>query len=125
MFDRWRSPGDEEFTNIPALPPGNINVEDQVSLPIPNATIMNQYDMYNRSDIRVADTDFIRCRNLSLQYDLPKHIIENLHARRISLSVSMTNPFMIVFDKKWAGMDPETGSWPSRRTVSFSLGVNF
>ena len=82
-------------------------------------------DRYNLADIRVADTDFIRCTQLSLNYQFGEKILQAIHANSLILGVSMSNPFMIVFDKKWEGIDPETGGWPTRRTMSLSLSVAF
>lgn len=125
LFNRWRKPGDEKLTNIPSIPPGNLNYADQVKLPTVNSASFSPYTLYNQSDIRVADSDFIRCRQLSLQYDLPAQFIQKIYAKRVSLSASLTNPFLIALDDKWEGKDPETGTWPARRTVSFSLGLTF
>ena len=83
---------------------------------------MSPYAMYNQSDLRVADTDFIRCRQISLQYDLPDAWVNKIG---VSISWSMSNPFMIAFDKAWEGRDPETANWHARRTVSCSLTLNF
>ena len=52
-------------------------------------------------------------------------MLRTLHMKDLRLSASMANPFMIVFDKKWEGLDPETGGWPNRRTMSLSLNVTF
>ena len=81
--------------------------------------------MYNFSDIRVANTDFIRCRSLSFSYDFTGKSLRKMGLGYLRLSASMTNPFMGVSDKKWDGLDPETGDWPARRITSFSLSVMF
>ena len=124
MLDRWRKSGDEDHTDIPAIPTGYTNGRMQM---LPTATILTEYiyKMYNQSDVRVADTDFIRCRQLALQYDLPRKVSDLVHLRRISFSASMSNPFFIAFDKKWEGRDPETADWPARKSISFSLSLNF
>ena len=81
--------------------------------------------MYNQSNVRVANTDFIRCRQLSLSYDFEGEWKENIGIRHMSVNASMSNPFMWVSDKKWDGLDPETGNWPARRITSLSLHVIF
>ncbi len=81
--------------------------------------------MYNNSDIRVANTDFIRCRSLSLSYDFTGKWLNKMGLSYLSMKASMTNPFMWVSDKKWDGLDPETGNWPARRVTSLSLQVRF
>ena len=126
LKDRWQKPGDEARTNIPAIPHGNMN-RLNVSHPHPGTSppSIGPYTMYNTSDIRVADADFIRCRNLSLSYDLPAELLKKLYLKRFSLSASMSNPFLIAFDKDWRGYDPETVGWPARRTTSLSLNMTF
>lgn len=37
----------------------------------------------------------------------------------------MTNPFLWARDKKWKGIDPETGNWPTRRITSLSIQAMF
>ena len=83
------------------------------------------YDMYNNSDLRVANTDFIRCRSLSLSYDFTSSVLSALHLSRLTLKASMTNPFLWARDKKWKGIDPETGNWPTRRITSLSIQAMF
>ena len=124
LFDRWRKPGDEKKTNIPAIPGGNPN-ETRINLPLESNVMMSLYDMYNQSDIRVANMDFIRCRSLQLQWYLPTAFLKQLKVRQASISASLSNPFFIAFDKEWEGRDPETADWPARRTVSCSLSVVF
>lgn len=124
LFDRWRKPGDEKNTNIPSIPVGNSN-EMAIQLPINGTTYVSPYTMYNQSDLRVADMDFIRCRTISLQYDLPDIWVNKIGVKRASVNASLSNPFFIAFDKAWKGRDPETANWPARRTVSCSLTLNF
>lgn len=125
MFDRWRVPGDELRTDIPSIPVGNPN-DLNVSLNYGNASYWTSvYDMYNRSTARIADTDFIRCRSISLQYDVNKSFLSRLGIRNAYVTASLTNPFFIAFDSKWDGRDPETSSWPARRSLSLSLNLAF
>lgn len=123
LLKRWRNPGDETTTIYPSLPGRGDN--DIIELPTTTFIITNRYTQYNFSDIRVADTDLIRCRQLSLTYTLENNLLQSLHIKNLSFSLSMANPFMIAFDKDWEGMDPETGGWPSRRTTSLSLNITF
>ena len=81
--------------------------------------------MYNQSTARIASTDFIRCRSISLQYDLPKEFINKLGMINAYVTATLTNPFVIAFDDRWEGRDPETMSWPTRRTFAISLSLSF
>lgn len=122
LFKRWRKPGDENITNIPSIPAGNPN---SMSTTLPTGEKLNPYDMYNQSDLRVAKTDFIRCRMISLHYYLPSGWLKKIGIRQSSFSLSLSNPFFIAFDEKWDGRDPETANWPARRTASCSLSFSF
>ena len=121
LLNRWRNPGDE--TIYPSLPGRGSTTE--LRLPTSGGTYKSPYQMYNMANIRVADTDLIRCTQLSLSYQFGEQVLRVLHVRNLNLSASMANPFMIVFDKKWKGIDPETGGWPTRRTMSLSLSAAF
>ena len=126
LNDRWKQPGDE--TDIPSLPGTGL---DDVYIPgvknpeLPYIRGGNRYDLYNLSNARVANTDFIRCRQLSLSYDFKGDWMSRVGLSYLQLKASMTNPFMWVSDKKWDGLDPETGDWPTRRVTSVSLQVMF
>lgn len=122
LIGRWRKPGD--VTDIPSIPTSSAYID------LPNTAQVTStegrlYDMYNHSDVRVANTDFIRCRSLSLSYDFTSSILSSLGLSRLTLKASMTNPFLWARDKKWKGIDPETGSWPTRRMTSLSVQAMF
>ncbi|MBO9632452.1 MAG: SusC/RagA family TonB-linked outer membrane protein [Chitinophagaceae bacterium] len=122
LLNRWKQPGDEAFTNIPSIPAGNPN-RMYVYLPTISNTAMSPYDMYNSSDLRVGDIDFIRCRQISAAYDLPQNLVKRIYSKRLNIAFSLVNPFLYTFDKSWDGYDPETGGWPARRTASLSINL--
>ena len=41
--------------------------------------------MYNNSDLRVASTDFIRCRSLALSYEFSQKWLSRIAAQRLLL----------------------------------------
>jgi TonB-linked SusC/RagA family outer membrane protein len=122
---RWRNPGDELHTDVPSIP----GERQEIFLPDRpaemNGSQKNIYEMYNRSTAQLAKGDYIRCSNIALSYDLPESVLDRIGVRRVALSASMGNPFVIAFDKKWDGRDPESGSWPARRIASLGLNVSF
>lgn len=122
LINRWKRPGDETSTNIPSLPGTG---DSFVYIPTLNPTSSNPYTLYNLSDIRTADASFIRCRQLSLNYDFSSVLIHKLGVKKLALNLSTTNPFFFDFDEKWNGIDPETGGWPARKTTSLSVNLNF
>ena len=122
LMDRWRKSGD--ITDVPSIPTASA----YITLPNTAQVASSEgrlYEMYNYSDVRVASTDFIRCRSISLSYDFTSNILSSLGLSRLTLKGSMTNPFLWARDKKWKGIDPETGSWPTRRITSLSIQAMF
>lgn len=124
LMNRWKQSGDD--TIYPTLP--SSTQKETIYLPETKTSTeqrMSCYVMYNLSDIRVANTDFIRCRSLSLSYEVTGQWMKKIGLGYMQVQASMANPFMWVSDKKWDGLDPETGDWPARRTTSLSLQVMF
>lgn len=123
LKERWQHPGDEVNTDVPVIPPGNPRYYE-LRLPQLNAaTVLTPYTMYNSSDYMVGNADFIRCRQVSLNYEFAQSVVERIHIKRLSTALSLTNPFLITFDKKWRGYDPETAGWPARRMASLSFNM--
>jgi hypothetical protein len=89
--------------------------------------------VYTQSTRFMESGDFIRLKNVSLSYDLPKSMVKNLGVR---LFVSGTNLATIT---KYKGIDPESssvsgadtalgidyGSYPNARTYTFGLNLTF
>ena len=124
LLDRWKQPGDELHTIYPSMPDRDKAME-MLNIPNFKNEYISPYEAYNLSDIRVAKGDFIRCRQISLGYAFQHKLLRVMHLSHLSLNASMTNPFLITFDKKWHGYDPETGGWPARKTYSIALNVTF
>lgn len=123
LLDRWRKPGDEAFTSIPALPhPGNSGALN----PFYNfTTTIYPYDAWSNSDARVVNSSYLRCNNIMLSYTLPQNRISRF-AQNISCSISVSNPFQIV-SKDFHGRDPEvaSGKQPLSKNYSLSVNMNF
>ncbi|ACU60521.1 TonB-dependent receptor plug [Chitinophaga pinensis DSM 2588] len=123
LKERWQHPGDELNTNVPVIPPGNPRYYELTLPQLNKSTTLTPYTLYNASDYMVGNADFIRCRQMSLNYEFTQSILERIHIKRLSTSFSLTNPFLITFDKKWRGYDPETVGWPARRLASLSFNM--
>ena len=125
LINRWRKTGDEVSTKIPSIP--GIG-ETQTYLPqtaTSYRTLDNPYNLYNKSNLRIAKTDMIRCNSLSVGYEFNQSFLNKFYVDRMMLKATMMNPFMWVKDKKWDGIDPETGNWPARRVTSLSIQMIF
>lgn len=70
FVNRWRNPGDEKVTNIPALSDKNMFLSASA---IPYAISSTVWQLYNFSDVRVADASHLRLSSLSLNYKLQKN----------------------------------------------------
>ena len=121
-FDkRWRQPGDEKHTDIPSA------FED------PNYSgrfALGSEGFYRSSDRAIQSASFLKLRELSLGYTLPKHISAKIHADNIRLRVAAHDVFRIVANDK--GIDPEVFSLYSAQRwaqygayCSIGLSLNF
>ena len=135
FVNRWRNPGDEKITDIPAL---SIDGGQDKGWwydtkyrnywePSGGATI---YSMYDDSDLRVASGNYLRLQSLNLRYVLPKEFLKKLGMSSGYLSLSGTNLFTWC-SKELKGQTPEQSGTTSvvnisiRPKYSFSLNVVF
>ncbi len=121
LNDRWKQPGDEAHTNIPAL---YTSVRDLYNLNLPNGLYDNIYSMWAQSDARVADASFLRCTQISLSYNVPRKLCQKIGMSRIQVSANVNNLFVIASDK-WRGYDPELGNTLQPRVYSMGLSLGF
>lgn len=83
----------------------------------------NQGSNYRKSDKYLSDASYLRIKNVSLTYTVPKKWLSKITINQLKGFVNVEN--LATFSSLPKGIDPETLSWnyPSFRTVSF--GVNF
>ncbi|MGL1886824.1 MAG: SusC/RagA family TonB-linked outer membrane protein [Reichenbachiella sp.] len=119
LRNRWAVPGDEEETNVPVILPAILA----------QAGIYSEaYSLYNSSDVRVANGDYIRLKSVRLSYQIPSEIVDRLKLRSISTSVEVQNIVLLYSDKMLNGQDPEffaSGgvALPQPKMVTFSLNI--
>jgi len=101
--NRWINPGDENNTNVPVIADkaliNNYNAQSK--------TLGIAYNTYNFSDVRIADGDFVRLKNVSLSWEFPKAFKQKLGVTNFTLKGSAVNPLLIYSDKRLNGQDPE------------------
>ncbi len=123
FFNRWQMPGDENYTNVPSIVDAYVE-STQLTGKYP-------YNIYNYSDQMVADGSFIRLKNISLTYNLPKSLLERTKVlSRLSFTVAASNMFLLYSDKKLNGQDPEffnSGgvAQPLQKQITIALNVGF
>lgn len=121
-YNRWLQAGDELHTDIPTIPS-----QDLINL-LGRENIEKAYNTYNYSQMRVADGSFVRMKNISLGYTLPKSWIRKLGLSYVNIKANMTNPFLIYSDAKLRGQDPEyykSGGVSLPTPRQYTLTVNF
>lgn len=119
-FDkRWRQEGDEKYTNIPSYV---ANGKESV--------VRREIDFYNYADVNIENASYVKLRDLSFSYALPRQICDKLAADNIKVRFQMANLFYFAANKQ--GIDPEAFNLKyGRRTTaygpSYSVGltVNF
>ena len=120
--NRWINPGDENFTNVPVIADKQMNTNYNGS-----RTLARAYNTYNYSDVRIADGDFVRLKNISLSWEFPKDLKKKLGLAAFSLKGSSVNPWLLYSDKKLNGQDPEfrnTGGVAMPVTTQYTFAVN-
>jgi len=120
--NRWTVPGDENYTTIPVIASKRQNKN--------NSNLSYAYNAYNYSTERIAKGDFIRLKEVSLMYQLPKKWAEAIKMKDASIKLQGTNLLLLYADKKLNGQDPEfvnTGGVavpvPKQFTLTLKLGL--
>ncbi len=132
---RWKQPGDEKHTNIPAIITYNTPAywkytthwSDGFAKYQDIPTIANNYwDMYDYSNIRVVSADYLKLQSMSVSYEFPMKTLTVLGLQRIAITASAYNLFTIC-DSALKGQTPTQGGFSTIQLSdrpSFSLGVN-
>ena len=118
--NRWVMPGDEQYTDIPAI----ASMRQYYSI----SQLGIAYNAYNYSTARVAKGDFIRLKEVSLTYDMPQAFLNFLHLKSASVKLAATNLCLLYADKKLNGQDPEfynSGGVASPNPKQFTFTLRF
>jgi len=123
--NRWINPGDENITNVPVIADKRL-IENNGGV----RTLAKAYNTYNYSDVRIADGDFVRLKNISLGWEFPKDFKKKLGVSTFTLKGSAVNPWLIYSDKRLNGQDPEfrnTGgvAFPITSQYTFAINLSF
>lgn len=118
--NRWVMPGDEAYTNIPAIASRRQVYSD--------IYLSRAYSAYNYSSARIASGAFVRLKEVSLSYDIPKSFLKALRLNSASLKLAATNICLLYADKKLNGQDPEyfnSGGVASPNPKQFTFTLRF
>ena len=120
LINRWKKPGDEAHTIIPALPTGT-----ETLTTLPNGEYAEtSIQMWEMSDAMVVNGSFLRCRNLSLTWRMNPEWCKKIHAKNLSLNFQTNNLFVIA-SKRFNGFDPELENSIMPRSYSFGINIGF
>lgn len=136
-INRWKHPGDEQRTNIPALISSNSDSWYQYSTHFASSGMStytnnaqafgsNAWLMYDYSDIRVVSADYLKFQSGSITYEFTPEMLQKMRLQRLALTLSAYNLFTIA-DKKLKGQTPTQGGFSTIQLSdrpSFSLGIN-
>lgn len=105
--ERWQNPGDEQYTAIPSMIyPGNPDRDN----------------FYAYSEANIERGDVLRLQDVRLSYTF-QHARGN---RKINVSVfSALNNIGILWRANTEGLDPDYGTIPPSRRISFGLNCTF
>ncbi|MEO6976999.1 MAG: SusC/RagA family TonB-linked outer membrane protein, partial [Mucilaginibacter sp.] len=79
----------------------------------PNTTVVSLRNDNTNGNLRpsnlfIEDGSFLRCKDISLGYQLPKSLLSKVSVQSFRVYVEATNVFLIT---KYKGMDPEVSGW--------------
>lgn len=120
LAQRWARPGDEALTTIPRVPTSY--AFDQYG----TDNISNAYYAYDYSTERVAKTDFIRLKELSLEYAFAKRMLKRTPLKTLAVKLQAQNLWLLYSDARLRGDDPEymsTSSVTAPKKVILTLRV--
>lgn len=89
-------------------------------------TYNKQTEVY--PSLRVRDGSFIKIKNITLGYTLPKQISQKALMEKCRIYVTAYNPFVFAMDEQLKDTDPEMGgsdSFPTYRQFVFGVNVTF
>ena len=126
FINRWKQPGDEKNTTMPALYDATIAQnfpDDMVGYYDEGRSVdVEMSTMYDYSDIRVAKSDFLRLSNLMVSYRLPKNWLKKINVSEMTIRLQASN-LKTWAAKEWKGLDPETAYANMPIMPSYSLGA--
>jgi TonB-linked SusC/RagA family outer membrane protein len=119
FVNRWRYPGDEKTTNIPAIQGGQLLSTNMYAWWIDAGFVTanrfgtDYYQMYDFSDIRVVKGDHLKLQSVALSYMFSRELAKKMNVKGASVRLTGSNLFTIA-NKALRGQDPmQSGSSPN------------
>lgn len=108
VLERWQKPGDN--SSIQKFTTG--------------FSVFSALNRRNNSDAAFTDASYLRLKNLSLSWQVPKGLTNKLHVDNCKLYLRAQN--LLTITNYEGGLDPETmnvSSLPPLRTITFGINV--
>lgn len=135
-LDQWRFDYAQLWLNSPSFAPDNNMSTDILNAWTPTNTNTNvpsvnaaNFDLGTEfSDKWLKDASYVRLRNFSFGYNFDKKTLEKSFITALKLFIQAENLYTWT---KWRGFDPDfgstanVGSFPTPRTISFGVNVEF
>lgn len=129
FVDRWRRPGDEAYTDIPALSTAMYSNQAWYAYK-PYAFTSSLYEMYDYSNLRVASGNFLRLQTMQFQYRLSEKACKWMGISSAYIGIVGTNLYTWCA-KELKGQNPEQSGTSDvinlaiRPTYSLNLNISF
>jgi len=120
FLERWKVPGDEARTDIPRY--------------VANSAVNANRDLsyYNQGSTRILSADYLKIRDISLSYSLPRLVANKIKAQSITFRANVNN--ILLWTANDLNFDPEvnrteflqiTNVRPAQGTVSLGAHISF
>lgn len=132
---RWRYPGDEKYTNIPAIQGATETIQSDHIYWWSGYNMLNHfasdyYQMYDFSDLRVVKGDYLKLQYVSLSYRFPNELCRKISCKGAMVHLSGSNLYTFA-NKALRGQDPsQSGSTDNinlsvRPVYALNLNISF
>jgi TonB-linked SusC/RagA family outer membrane protein len=94
FVNRWKKPGDEQVTIVPSY--------------VSNASLSSSrrdVTYYTKADLNVVSASYIKLRDVTLSYSLPKAFLDRIKTNNITFRVQLSN--LMLWKANKYGIDPE------------------
>ncbi|OQP51363.1 hypothetical protein A4H97_27705 [Niastella yeongjuensis] len=117
LLKRWKEPGDEKFTDVPAKVTSANSLSQGAS---------NQAQLYQYSEKLIIPGDVIRLQDVNLSYTLPHNLIKRWPIQSLRV-YGYVHPNTIIWKANKDGIDPDYPytNYPDPKSYSAGLQVEF
>jgi TonB-linked SusC/RagA family outer membrane protein len=112
FLNRWKQPGDEAHTDIPGYVT-NSNV----------AAATANYDYFTKGNNNIVDASFLKLRDVTLFYDLPRSLLQRVKIQGVTLRAQVSN--ILLWKANKYDIDPEfLGAIAPSNQKTITLGAH-